>query len=197
MKIKNITKPLALTGAAALLLSAAGCADTSWSFKTKEKTFSNGAWIYYTNAALSEAFTQIEKDTEVSVDVSKDDIASMKVGDKSIIDWVKEEATKDAKDYLTIEKLCAEYKLDLNKETYNNMKKTYTSYFDAGYMDLYKELGVSVDTFTDCFGMYNERSEQLFDYIYGKEGQKAVSDDEIKKIVPPEEMEESYYRTQS
>ena len=181
MKIKHITKPLALIGAAALLLSAAGCADTSWSFKTSEKTLSNGAWIYYTNAALSDAVTELEKDGETKIDITKDDISSKKIDDKNAIDWINDKAKDKAREYLTIEKLCNEYKLEPDKESAKNLKKNYTSYFDAGYMDMYKELGVSAETFTDCFGVYQERYEQLFDYVYGKEGPKAVSDDELKK----------------
>ena len=181
MKIKHITTPLAIIGASAMLLSAAGCADTSWSFKSSEKTLSNGAWIYYTNAALGDAVTEIEKESETSVDITKDDISSKKIGDKNAVDWAYDKAKENAKEYLTIEKLCAEYKLEADKESAKNLKKTYSSYFDAGYMDLYKELGVSVDTFVDCFGVYQERYEQVFEYVYGKDGPNAVSDDEIKK----------------
>lgn len=191
MKIKNIAKPMALLSASAVLISASGCADTSWSFKTKNKTFSNGAWIYYTYAAMNDAITKIEESSEKSFDILTDDLTSKKVEKKDAVDWIYAEAKKQAENYLTVEKLCADNKLKLDEDTFDSMKKTYASYFDAGYMDIYKELGVSSDTFTDIYAGYDLRYEQLFDYIYSEGGSKEVTDDEITKYF--KENYTSYY----
>lgn len=191
MQIKKITKPLALFSASAMLLAAAGCSDTSWSYKTSEKTLSNGAWIYYTFSAMNEAASKIEEETDKSVDLATDDFGSMKVEGKAVFDWVTEQAKDKAEKYLAIEKLCSDYKLENDSSTLKSMVSLYSQYFDAGYMDVYKTIGVGVQTFADIYGVYPTRYEQVFDYVYGKDGPQAVSDDELKKYF--KEKYTSYY----
>ena len=191
MRIKQITKPLALFSASAMLFAASGCSDTSWSYKTSQKTLSNGAWIYYTFSAMNDAASKIEEESGTAVDLAEDGLSGKKVEGKDVFEWITEEAKDKAKKYLTVEKLCHDYKLEDDGSYLKSMVSMYTQYFDAGYMDLYKEMGVSVQTFSDIYGVYPYRYEQLFDYVYGKDGPKAVSDDELKKYF--KEKYTSYY----
>lgn len=181
MKIKNILKPVAVIGTAAMLISASGCADTSWSFKTADKTFTNGGWIYYTYAALNDAIDKLSENSDSSFDITKEDITSKKIEKKNAVDWIYDEAKEKAIEYLTIEKLCNASKLKVDSDEVKTMKENYQSFFDSGYMGIYEELGISADTFTDIYGTYNLRYEQLFDSIYGKDGTKEIPDDEISK----------------
>ena len=191
MKIKNFVKPVAVFGTVAMLISASGCSDTSWSFKTKDKTFSNGAWIYYTYSALEDAVSEIEESTEKTFDITTEDISSKKIEKKNAIDWINEKAKEKAIEYLTVEKLCQANKLEPDKEQINSLKENYKSFYESGYMGLYENLGVAPDTFSDIYGTYNLRYEQLFDYIYGEGGSKEIADDEISKYFT--ENYTSYY----
>lgn len=190
MKIKNIIKPVALLGAAAMLLSASGCADTTWSYKTSEKTLTNGGWIYYTFDAMNEGMSKIQADDE-EFDLTKNDISSKKIEDKNAVDWINDEAKEHALNFLTIYKLAKDFDIKVDEENRKTMKNTYKSYFDAGYMDTYETLGVGLDTFVDVFVVYPDLEEKVFKHVYGTDGPKAVKDDEIKKYFT--EKYTSYY----
>ncbi len=181
MRLKSILKPVAVIGAAAMLVSASGCADTSWSLKTQKKTLTNGGWIYYTYDAANEAISKINEDSEQEFDITKDDLSSKKIEGKAAYDWIYDTAKKNALHFLTVDKLCRDNKLDEDKNAKKNIVKTYQGYFDAGYMDIYKDLGIGAETFAELLGYSSEREKQLFDYLYGSEGPKAVKDDELTK----------------
>lgn len=191
MRIKNIVKTVAVIGTSAMIITASGCSDTSWSFKTKDKTFTNGGWIFYTYSALNDAIEKIDDSSDSSFDITKDDITKKKIEKKNSVDWIYDEAKKKAVEYLTIEKLCNQNKLEPDKDEIKSMKDTYKSFFDSGSMEIYEKLGISADTFTDIYATYNLRYEQLFDFIYGKGGSKEVTDDEISKYF--KENYTSYY----
>ena len=180
MKIKNIIKPVALLGAAAMLISASGCADTSWSYKTSNKTLTNGGWIYYTYDAMNEGISKIQADDE-NFNLIKNDLSSKKIEDKNAVDWINAKAKEHSLDYLTIFKLAKDFDISVDEENRKQMKKNYKSYFDAGYMDIYKDLGVGLDTFVDVFVVYPDLEEKVFQHVYGKDGSKAVKDEDIQK----------------
>lgn len=190
MKIKKVIKPVALLGAAAMLVSASGCADTSWSYKTDNKTLTNGGWIYYTFDATNEGVSKIQADDE-DFKLSKSDITSKKIEDKNAVDWINEEAKEHSLDFLTIFKLAKDFDIKVDEENRKAMKNTYKSYFDSGYMDTYKKLGVGLDTFVDVFVVYPDLEEKVFKHVYGTDGSKAVKDEDIKKYF--EDNYTSYY----
>lgn len=181
MKLNNILKPVAVLSASAVLVSAAGCADTSWSFKTSNKTLTNGGWIYYTYTAANEAMQKIEEDTEKSVDLATDDLTSKKVEKKNAVDWINSEAKKNAVAQLTVEKLVKDNKVKLDNDYIDSTKKQYISYIEQYGTDFYNTLGVSTETIADISIVYPYKSEQLFKHIYDKDGTKEVSDKEVKK----------------
>ncbi len=191
MKIKNFAKSVAIVSSAALLVSAAGCSDTSWSFKTKDKTLSNGGWIYCTYAAFVDATSEIEENSEETFDITKDDIKSKKIDKKNAIDWIYDKAKEQAVKCLTVESLCKANKVEPNETEAESMEDNYKSLFDAGYMGIYEQLGIGADTFVDLNGTYNLKYEALFDHIYGKDGSKEIPDSEISKYFT--ENYTSYY----
>ena len=77
MRVKQITKPLALFSASAMLFAASGCSDTSWSYKTSQKALSNGAWIYYTFSAMNDAASKIEEESGTAVDLAEDGLSDL------------------------------------------------------------------------------------------------------------------------
>ena len=79
MKIKMIAKPLAAISAAAVLISASGCADTSWSFKNSAKELSNGVWIYKTYTVMNEAVSKYQEESGKTIQITDDDFADKKV----------------------------------------------------------------------------------------------------------------------
>ena len=79
MKINRIVRSASVLAAAAILVSAAGCADTSWSYKTSNKSITNGMWIYSTYSQVSTALSKIQEETGKTVDITDDDFSSKKL----------------------------------------------------------------------------------------------------------------------
>ncbi len=182
MKINKIIRPAAVLCTAALIVSASGCADTSWSFKTSNKTLSNGVWIYKTYGAVSDAISKIQEETSKSVSITDDDFTSNKVEKKNILDWVTEKAKDSCVEYLTIEKLVKDNKVKIDKKAIESSEKTYAKYIDQmGAKELYEKLGISSSSAAYCDSTISTYKEDLFKAIYDKDGSKAVSDDDVQK----------------
>ena len=142
MKIKSIVKPVAVLGAFAVLMSAAGCADTSWSYKTKDKTLSNGTWIYYTYSATNEAiqkYGEENKDDDgnsKTIKVSDSKFYDYKVEGKKMADWIKNKAKQRCLEALTVDKLLKENKVEYDKKPIEDYRKQYISYMEKNGNDL-------------------------------------------------------------
>ncbi len=188
MKIKSIVKPVAVLGAFAVLMSAAGCADTSWSYKTKDKTLSNGTWIYYTYSATNEAiqkYGEENKDDDgnsKTIKVSDSKFYDYKVEGKKMADWIKNKAKQRCLEALTVDKLLKENKVEYDKKPIEDYRKQYISYMEKNGNDLFTTLGVSTGTIADCSVVYPQLSNELFKYFYGKGGPKEVTDEQLKKF---------------
>ncbi len=175
MKLTSILKPIAVVSAAAMVIGAAGCSDTSWSFKTSNKTLTNGEWIYYTYSAYSSAISKVEEDN-----YDGKDIATRTIEDKTGEKWIEDEAKKTAGAHLTVEKLVADYKVEIDEAEIKTYQSQYQHYYEMA-KDFYEKLGVSETSFMDINVRYPYASNKLFEYIYSEEGPKAVKSDEIKK----------------
>ncbi len=187
--MKKLIKPLALIAAGAMLACAAGCGeDTSWSFKNKYDTLSNGNWIYYTYSEYNEALNKIEasktessessKDEESSVDVNKE-----KIEDKNAVDWIYDQAQDACVAQLTIERLISENKIKIDKEQLKNYEDAYSQYYQQYFKDIMEKLGVSEETYLKINSRYSYLQNELFTALYDEGGSKAVSDEEMKKYV--------------
>ena len=182
MKIKSLLKPAAVLCAAAVLLSAAGCADTSWSYKTSGKTLSNGIWIYKTYTEMSSAMSKYEEESGKTIQITDDDFADKKIEKKNIYDWIADKAKDDCIEYLTIEKLVKDNKVSIDKESIKSNEKMYQSYIEqAGMGDLFEKIGVSSKSAAYADSTTSTYKEDLFKKLYDKEGTKAVKDEEVKK----------------
>ena len=78
--MKNAIKKIAAsTICGALLLSMAGCADTSWSVKKNDdETLSVGTYIYY----MTQAYSEAKEKTGKSGDVVLSETIDKKTGDQ-------------------------------------------------------------------------------------------------------------------
>lgn len=171
--MKKTAKSLIALSAAALMLSASGCADTSWSFKTKYETLSNGAYIYYTYAAYSDAYSKItDYDTY---------ILDQKIEDTDATEWIANRAKEECVAHLTMSRLINEKKIkltDSDLEAYEGYAESiYSYYFESAF----EQLGVSKETYKKCSGTYSAYSEALFKSIYDIGGTSEVSQEDLEK----------------
>ncbi len=182
MKINHLLKPLAAISAAAVLVSAAGCADTSWSFKTDSKTLPNGVWIYRTYTGLNEAASKYQEESGKTIQITDDDFANAKIEKKNIYEWVAADAKDHCVEALVIEKLVKEYKVKSDKESIESGQKMYENYISqTGMSDMFEKIGVSAKSAAYADSTIGVYKEDVFKKLYDKEGTKAVTDDEVTK----------------
>ena len=187
--MKNIGKKIsALALTAVLTCSLASCTlgPGKWSYKTDISEISAGSWIYNTYQSYNEAvskITEANKDNE-DFDAQLVDITKEKIEDKNAVDWIFDEAKDKCISLLTAEKLVKDKGIVIDNEQIKTTADMYVQYYYNGSEDaaaFYERLGVSADSFGECVTRYNYLYQELFSKIYGKDGEKEVSDADVQK----------------
>lgn len=171
--MKKTAKSVLALCTAAMLMTASGCADTSWSFKTDDETLSNGAYIYYTYAAYTDAYSKVE-------DTSKD-VLEQKVEDKDAVEWIQKKAKEECITHLTMTRLFNEKKLKVDEKTKTDYEDYAEQIYDYYYASAFETMGISKETYVKCTGTYSAYSQLLFESIYDTDGTKAVVQEDIEK----------------
>lgn len=170
--MNKTAKSLLALSAAVVMLSASGCADTSWSFKTKYETLSNGGYIYYTFAAYQDAYSQIEDyDTY---------ILDQKIEDTDAAEWIANKAKKESIAHLTMSRLINENKVEVSESDLSSYEGYADTIYEYYYESAFESLGISEATFRNCQGTYSCYSEALFKSIYDIGGTSAVSQEDVE-----------------
>ncbi len=179
--MRNIVKSIGAAVCAAALLCSAGCTgNTKWSFKTANNELSSGQWILYTFEGLNSAIQKLSTDEE-SASVDKIDWDSQQIENMAAKDWIYAEAKKSAKRYLTLEELAAKYGAEADNGTYVMYKSQYGYFYENFYKTLFEKLGIAENSYIDVMAMPSLLEDAVFTKMYGKGGEKEVSDDEVKK----------------
>lgn len=174
LTIKNIfSKMLLGTLSAVIILGATSCGDTSWALQVDGEKLPAGIYLLNQNRALQEAKQNDDFDAKLK------NMWDNKIDDKSLDQWVTDETKVLTKRYAQVEKLFKEKKLELTKDELKSLEENTESMWQ--YMSkTYEELGISKESYAKI--MENTFKESaLFKSVYGEKGEKAVSNDEIKK----------------
>ncbi|MCH5192848.1 MAG: hypothetical protein J1F11_02730 [Oscillospiraceae bacterium] len=176
----NLKKAAAATAAAAMALSMTACGkDTSWGAKIDGSILRAGIMIYYQSNEISQAYSYMsETDTNV-LDIT--------IEDQPARDWINAKVEKDMREYAAVESKFDELGIVFQ----NNEAERATLNADQWWEylgDYYENLGVSKQSFLDT-SLNSTKRSAIFDYYYGENGEKAVSDDEIKDY-----LKENYAR---
>ena len=181
--MKNIGKKIsALALSAVLACAASGCTfgPGKWSYKTDVSEISAGSWIYNTYQSYNEAMNKIQeanKDNE-DFDAQLIDFKKEKIEDKVAIDWIFDDAKDKCISLLTVEKLAQDKNLVIDE---SQMKMTGDMYLQYYYnasdesKAFYERLGVSEDSFSESVTRYGFIYQELFEKIYGKDGEKELA----------------------
>lgn len=181
MKMKHIFRSAAVLSSAAVLVSASGCADTTWSFRTDDKTLSSGAWILHTYSAFYAAVDKYQEDSGETFDAAKTNMAELKIEGKDASDWIYEEAKKTAVAQMSMEKLAKDLKVKIDESELAQSTKDYKAMYNMYQKDIMETMGVSVDTYCDVNARGRYLSSQIFQALYGKGGTQEVTDEALKK----------------
>ena len=168
----------------ALVFSCTGCLhkQNEIALEVGDSKFSAAIYSYALMTADSEARTKIdEKLTAEGTDTSitEVDYYSHKVEDTDYVTWVENRAVDILKEFAAYEKLFKEAGLSISSEELGNIDYTAQYYYNY-YGAAYAANGVGYDTYRYAI-IYSTYGDMYFEHLYGKEGEKAVKQEDIVK----------------
>lgn len=151
--------------------SLASCGEDSAYIGTyNEKDIASGIYIYNLLSAYYEAQNNMtENDT---------DVFSITIEEKNATDWMIAKAKESTKQYLAIEQKFDEYGLTLTDDEKTAAENTIDSMWEY-YGSVYEGYGISQSSFLKCYEN-SLKSNKLFEYIYGEDGEREVPEEDIK-----------------
>ena len=173
--MKNTFKKLC---AAALVLlicfSFAGCYNENDSWAVKKENNSNipiGGYIYFQYSAYIDARAKVGTDTEVM---------KATIDDESAETWINNKIAESVKMFYFIEDKFNDLDLSFTDEEIESMKTSTDSTWGY-YGNVFEAMGISKDSFHLVATEFSSKYGKVFHSMYGKDGEKAVSDEELKK----------------
>ncbi|MBQ3969185.1 MAG: hypothetical protein II685_01720 [Clostridia bacterium] len=176
--MNNIKKLTALSLAAVMAAACTGCGDQSWSYKTNDVSLSAGTYIYNLMNGYYTAYDMVESPDEVKkileVEVEDSDTNEKKTVEQYAYDSADEETMK----MVAVEQLFKNYGLELDQDKYESAK-AYTSSIWGSMKKTFEDYGISETSFDYCYSEYTVKYTQVFEYLYGKDGEKYVDADAL------------------
>lgn len=197
--MKNAIKKIAAsTICGALLLSMAGCADTSWSVKRNDdETLSVGTYIYY----MTQAYSEAKEKTGKSGNVVLSETIDKKTGDQ----WIRDRAKELCVEQMTLDKLCKDNKINITDDEIDATYKSqsvfygygYCSYYDMWVMSKqsYEAMGISENSYKNAIIKTALEKDKFFNKLYGEGGSKEVKDSELEKYFKENYVSYKYLTT--
>lgn len=182
--MKNIKKLLVLLMALCLIAGVTACHQKGEiAVKVGDKEFTSGYYacvLYFTDSeARSKVQTQLSKAGE---DTSNIDYYSQQIDGKDYVDWVKEETLNSIKKIAASQIYCERNNLTPEESELTNTVSYAEYYWENYYSETLTKNGVAKETFIKY--MKDSLYEELyFDHIFGAEGEKAVTEEQIKNEI--------------
>lgn len=107
------------------------------------------------------------------------DYYAQEIDGKKYVKWVEDRAIEMIRDWAAIELLCKENKISLD-EAMLSQAKSYSEYYYSYYGQIFEANGIGEETYAKIM-QYEYLSDMYFDFLYGKEGSKAVAENDVKK----------------
>ena len=195
-----------LSGALAgiLALSLCGCADNGYIMNVDGMNIRNGVYIYFQQEAYAAACDKLNEiyspssssgSSSSSAPAAASSSSSMdfftqSIENKSSSDWVKNETLRLVRQFVAIQKIAAEKNLTLSdednqevsdviKEMWDTENYLYQYYYGFNTLgEYYESKGISRETMKMIYEV-NSLKSKVFMSMYGKEGDKAVSDEDF------------------
>ena len=108
------------------------------------------------------------------------DYYTQQINGVNFVDYVKEKTIERCKEYVLFQKLVDEGTIKLTDEQKQEAQYSASTYWNSyGYAYLYGANGVSYETYEKAF-VYSYYSNEYFEYLYGKGGEKEVPEKTLK-----------------
>ncbi len=174
--MKNIKKITAAVLAVAMLAVTAGCGgDQSWSYKTDTVSLSAGTYIYNLLNGYYEAYDLVESPDEAKK-ILEENVTDSDNETKTVEQYAIDTAEETTLRMLAVEELFNQYGLEIDQTEYD-AALSYSSQFWTNIKDQFESYGISQDSFNYCYAEYTVKYGQVFEYLYGEEGEKYVDDE--------------------
>ena len=176
--MENLKKLTAFSLAVAMLAAFSGCGDQTWSYRTKEVSLSAGTYIFNLMNGYYEAYGMVDTPDEVD-DILKEEVTdSDKDVTKTVEQFALDSADEDTLKMVAVEKLFKKYDLKLDTDD-TAVSEMYVGQVWITMKQTCQKYGISEESFNYCYVESPAKSEKVFEYLYGKDGEQAVSDDAL------------------
>lgn len=179
---KIVKKITAAALAAVMMVTASACnlysEDNLWAAEKGEYNLSIGGYIYYLRSAYAKAAEKVSTESEV---------LKSKIDDVNAEEWIRADALESINKFIYVNEKFDELGLSLSDEDKDTME-TNTDVMWSWYGNAYETYGISRDSFNTVYNDYSTKYTKIFEHLYGKDGEFAVSDEELTKY-----YEENYY----
>lgn len=215
--MKNFTKLVAVVLVMIIALSTAACSlSPQWSYKTDDTELAIGVYIYALYSAYSQAESLAQQtegyDSEAGTYDGEDSFLKVQITDEDGVtatadEWITDQADKTLRNLLAIESEYNRLGATMDEATVTSYKTSAKEYWDYGpyyqmygeqylspYKDIFEPLGVSYESF-EYFYVTSAKQEIIFDLLYGKDGEKGVSDEELTKYFTENYTSYSYFNS--
>ena len=200
--MNNLKKILALLLVLVMVFAIGGCSKKpGYSYKTENTTYAEGVYIYSLFSAYNEAYSILQSNLGDKFDSTATilDITSTfdETGEKMLCeDWVKNQADLITRNLAALDETVAELGVSLDKTQVESARELakedwylgpYYEYYVASgyettsYEDMLSPYGVSFDSFFTSTYLASVKQSAIFDHLYLKDGEEAVSDEELNK----------------
>ncbi len=181
--MKNLKRMLAMALVLLMLFSFAGChKKNEIAVTVGDVEFTSAYYMCALINADSEAKTLVNESLEEDDKSSSEEIDyfSQKVEGKDYVEWVEQKAMTTLKQVAAYKILCEKNKLEPDKEDVAQAEQYAQYYWSSyGYGAYFEPNGVSQATYTK-YMTDSYFAETYFEFVYGKDGEKAIAADEIK-----------------
>ncbi len=175
-KIKKIVAALTSFSLAATMAS---CTPTIGAGSASAVTIDGykvnaGIFIFYTISAYYEASNIVGEDSAQAPTI--EDVKNAHIDNLEASEWIQNKATDYCASFVAVEKEFENINAELTDEEIDSVESnvdTYTEY------EIYKENGIGEDSIRAILQSEYKR-QHVFDYYYGFEGEKGMSEEELK-----------------
>ena len=176
--MENLKKLTAFSLAVAMLAAFSGCGDQTWSYRTKDVSLSAGTYIFNLMNGYYEAYGMVDTPDEVD-DILKEEVTdSDKDVTKTVEQFALDSADEDTLKMVAVEDIFKKNNLKLDTDD-TALAETYVGQVWSTMKQTCEKYGISEESFNYCYVEAPAKSEKVFEFLYGKDGSEAVSDDAL------------------